>query len=369
MHKALSFGAALLVSAGAASAQSNVSPYGTIDVYGQYLDSAARLVRVQSGGSTGSRLGFRGTEDLGDGFKALFTLEMGLNGDDGTLGQGGLAFGRQAFVGLSDRWGELTLGRQYGSTYRVGSDFSAFGIGSYGPSTQTIGGFAGGYEPFRGASSTSVPPAAGASGNGSPSRINNSVRYASPSWSGVQATAIIGLGEAAGSARDNRIYDVALRYTRGPVDAIVMYVSDKRTAGATPADTSTLGLGGTWTFGGAYKLFAGYVGVDDKRAENLDGRGYWLGGEYRWGSQLVRAQWIQNKPRYGADNKTTAFGIGYQYDLSKRTALYSSLTRFQNGANAGPAGSGRFFAPIPAGLTTPGDNDISELTLGIRHSF
>ena len=368
MRKAITFGAAMLTSVGAAHAQSNVSVYGVIDMFGQYLDSAAHLARVQSGGSTGSRLGFRGTEDLGDGFKALFTLEMGLNGDDGTLGQGGLVFGRQAFVGLSDRWGELTLGRQYGSTYRLGSDFSAFGIGSYGPSTQTIGGFAGGYEPFRGASSTSVPPAAGATGNGSPSRINNSVRYASPSWDGVQATAIVGLGEA-GSTQDNRIYDLALRYTRGPVDAIVMVVSDKRTAGATPADTSTLGWGGTWSFGGAYKLFAGYVAVDDKRAENLDGRGHWLGGEYRWGSQLVRAQWIQNKPRYGSDNKTTAFGIGYQYDLSKRTALYSSLTRFDNGANVGAAGSGRFFAPIPAGLTTQPNNDITEMTLGIRHSF
>ena len=184
----------------------------------------------------------------------------------------------------------------------------------------------------------------------------------------MQATAIIGLGEA-GSTQDNRIYDLALRYTRGPVDAIVMVVSDKRTAGATPADTSTLGWGGTWSFGGAYKLFAGYVAVDDKRAENLDGRGHWLGGEYRWGSQLVRAQWIQNKPRYGSDNKTTAFGIGYQYDLSKRTALYSSLTRFDNGANVGAAGSGRFFAPIPAGLTTQPNNDITEMTLGIRHSF
>src|ERR1039457_805414 len=84
----------------------------------------------------------------------MFDLEMGLNADDGTLAQGGLVFGRQAFVGLSDSWGELTLGRQYGSLYRLGANFNAFGIASSGPSANVIGGFAGRYEPVRGASTT-----------------------------------------------------------------------------------------------------------------------------------------------------------------------------------------------------------------------
>jgi predicted porin len=351
-------------------AQSSVAVYGLLDVYGQYLDGTSRLVRLQSGGTNGSRLGFRGTEDLGDGFKALFTLEMGLNADDGTFAQGGIAFGRQAFVGLSDRWGELTLGRQYGSTYRLGSDFNAFGIGAYSATAQVIGGFAGGYEPFRGAGATAVAPAAGATGNGSPARINNSIRYASPSWDGLQATAMAGLGEVAGGTNDNRILDFALRYDKGPLRSILFYVTDKRTTLSAAANTSTSGIGATYLIGAAYKVYAGYISVNDKRPENEDGRGYWLAGEYRWNtSHLVRAEWMQNKPRYGADNTTNVFALGYQYDLSKRTALYTTLTRFKNGANAGTGRLGRFNSAVPLGLTGPGDSDISEFTAGMRHIF
>ena len=64
-------------------------------------------------GSSPSRLGFRGTEDLGDGLRALYTLEMGFAPDSGSSNQGGRLFGRQAFVGLSGPWGSVTLGRQY----------------------------------------------------------------------------------------------------------------------------------------------------------------------------------------------------------------------------------------------------------------
>jgi predicted porin len=368
MRNMLATGAALLVSS-FAHAQSNVTLYGIVDVYGQYLSGASRATRVQSGGLNGSRLGFRGTEDLGDGFKAIFTLEMGLNADEGTFGQGGVAFGRQAFVGLKDRWGEATLGRQYGSLYFLSSDFSAFSNSSHGASTITIGGFAGGYEPFRGAGSSAVSPAAGATGNGSPVRLNNSVRYASPEWNGLRGTAVLGLGEVAGGTKDNRIYDLSLRYANGPFDAMLAYVSDKRTTPGAPADTTSVGVGGTYTFGEAYKVYAGYLSVNDKRAENEDGRGYWLGGEYRWGSNIVRAQWVRNDPRFGDENKTDVFGVGYQYNLSKRTALYTSLARFQNDRNAGSGGLGRFHSAIPVGLTSAGNADLTELTAGVRHSF
>src|ERR1700754_3206736 len=122
---AVSLVAAAFVAANPAHAQSNSAIYGIVDVFGQYIDGASRIARVQSGGRNGSRLGFRGTEDLGDGFKAIYTLEMGLNIDDGTFGQGGVAFGRQAFVGLRDWWGEATLGRQQSSLYYLTTDYSA----------------------------------------------------------------------------------------------------------------------------------------------------------------------------------------------------------------------------------------------------
>lgn len=351
-----------------ASAQSNVSIYGIVDAYAQYLDGSSRTARLQSGGLSGSRLGFRGTEDLGDGLKAIFTLEMGLNLDAGTSAQGGIAFGRQAFVGLSDSWGELTLGRQHGSLYRLAQDFSPFHIGTAGPSVFTIGGFAGGYEPFRGADGSAVPPAAGATGNGGPARINNSVRYAGPVWYGLSGTAILGLGEVAGGAKNNRLYDVSLRYSADPFDAYILYVSDKTSSGTFQSDVGTLGFGGTYKFE-QFKFFAGGVAVNDKRPEAEDGRGYWLGAEYTWGRNTARGQWLQNRPRYGTENRTNAFGMGYQYDLSKRTAVYSSITRFKNDANAGAGGLGRYSSATPAGLTSLGSASLTEVVAGVRHSF
>ena len=349
-------------------AQSNVSIYGIVDAYAQYLDGSSRTARLQSGGMSGSRLGFRGTEDLGDGFKAIFTLEMGLNLDTGTSAQGGLAFGRQAFVGLSDSWGELTLGRQYGSLYRLAQDFNPFHTGASGPTVFTIGGFAGGYEPFRGADGTAVPPAAGATGSGGPARINNSIRYASPVWNGLSGSAIVGLGEVAGGAKDNRLYDLSIRYAAEPFDAYILYVSDKTSSATFQSDVGTLGFGGTYKFD-QFKFYAGAIAVNDKRPADEDGRGYWAGAEYTWSRNTVRAQWLQNRPRYGTENRTNAFGVGYQYDLSKRTAVYSSITRFKNDANAGAGGLGRYSAVIPSGLTRPGDTNLTEVVAGMRHSF
>jgi predicted porin len=84
---------------------------------------------------------------------------------------------------------------------------------------------------------------------------------------------------------------------------------------------------------------------------------------------LLKAQYVENDPRYGTDNGTKAFGVGWVYSLSKRSALYSSLTRFDNDGQAGTGGLGRFNSAIPAALTTAGDNSLTEFVLGMRHSF
>src|SRR5262245_39183159 len=142
--------------AGTASAQSSVTLYGVVDAFYQYATGGNSINRLQSGGINGSRLGVRGAEDLGGGLKALFTLESGINLDDGSVGQSGVFWGRQAFVGLGSDFGTLTLGRQYSSVYFVTTDLSEFSNNPAGPSTAVIGGF-GGYEPVRGASSATNP--------------------------------------------------------------------------------------------------------------------------------------------------------------------------------------------------------------------
>ncbi|CAG1014266.1 Outer membrane porin protein 32 [Burkholderiaceae bacterium] len=349
------FGAVALASVAAANAQasSSVTVYGVVDAYVQAANGASTLTRVQSGGLNGSRLGFKGSEDLGNGLRALFTIESGINLDDGTNGQGAF-WGRQAFVGLASPYGQVTLGRQYGSVYTLSSDFSAFSNGPVGASTSVIGGF-GGYEPVRGSANA-------ATGNGGPARINNSIKYESPSFSGFKAGAVYGLGEVAGSTTKTRVADIYGRYTAGALDAMVSLVDDR--VDATGFDVRTASAAAVYGFGPA-RVMGGVIQVNDRSAANADGKGYWVGGDYRIGLNLLRAQYLVNKADDGG-GKTQAFGVGHQYDLSKRTALYSSLTRF---TNEGTGYANRWATSLPAGLTDANDRDITEVAAGIRHSF
>lgn len=361
--------AGLLACTVPAFAQSSVSIYGVADAYGQYLDGKARLSRIQSGGINSSRLGFRAVEDLSGGLRAYLTLESGFNIDDGTIGQGGTFYGRQAFLGLQGGFGEVSLGRQYSSLYQATDKLSVFGNQPAGPSTAVIGGFGDGYEPVRGAPNSTLAAGSGATGQGDPVRVNNSIRYATPEFSGLKATALYGAGEVGGGVGGTRLFDLGFQYTGHGLEAILSYVDDKaKRGGAADTNIRTVTLAASYSLA-PLRVVAGYLDVDDKRPANLDGKGFWVGGEYRLGAHLLKAQVVQNKPKFGVDNKTTAFGIGWVYDLSKRTALYASLTRFDNDGNAGAGGLGRFNGAVPAGLTALGSNGISEWVLGMRHSF
>ncbi|WP_143281835.1 porin, partial [Caballeronia humi] len=110
----------------AAYGQSSVTLYGIIDAGFNYQSNAngGRLFAMTSGVNQGSRFGLLGSEDLGGGLKAIFRLENGFDVTNGRLGQGGLMFGRQAYVGLSNPYGTLTFGRQYDSLIDFGSQYS-----------------------------------------------------------------------------------------------------------------------------------------------------------------------------------------------------------------------------------------------------
>src|SRR6202012_2078231 len=129
-------------------AQSGVTIYGIVDLSGQYLSGHEKQVLVTSGGQSGSRLGFKGTEDLGSGWYTDFVLEGGLNIDTGSSAQGGALFGRQAYGALRSPFGTASAGRQYSDIYYQTGDFSEFSTVSLGAPPPVIGGFAGGYEPI-----------------------------------------------------------------------------------------------------------------------------------------------------------------------------------------------------------------------------
>jgi hypothetical protein len=129
MCKTLFASVALGACAGLASAQSNVTVYGTIDGGVRYqtnTNAAGDSLSTQTSGHyLANRLGFRGEEDLGGGLKALFTLESGFFTDTGAQDVAGNIFNRTAAVGIGNKNHTLMLGRQYTIAYRI--------IGAYDP--------------------------------------------------------------------------------------------------------------------------------------------------------------------------------------------------------------------------------------------
>lgn len=122
--------AALSVCTSMTYAQSSTTIYGIVDTTVRYGTNAnangGDKVQMSDGFATGSRLGFRTTEDLGGGLKAMAVLETGFAPDTGELQQGGRMFGRQSYLGLEGKYGRLLLGRQYTVAYDTLCSFDAF---------------------------------------------------------------------------------------------------------------------------------------------------------------------------------------------------------------------------------------------------
>ena len=121
-------GVLAVCAAGAAQAQSNVTLYGVLDGGLSYVSNVggSKNFGTADGLQSGNRWGLKGSEDLGGGLSAIFTLENGFNLTNGGLGQGSREFGRQAFVGLSSKsFGSLTIGRQYDSVVDFVSPITA----------------------------------------------------------------------------------------------------------------------------------------------------------------------------------------------------------------------------------------------------
>lgn len=217
----------VLTSAGmlcsSAHAQSSVTLYGIIDVGLNYQSNASggRLFAMTSGVNQGSRFGLVGSEDLGSGLKAIFRLENGFDVTNGKLGQGGLLFGRQAYVGLSGPYGTLTFGRQYDTLI----DF----VGQYSVSNQW-----GGY--------ISAHPGDLDNFNYS-FRSNNSVKFTSENYGGFSFGTLYSLGGAAGDFTRNQIWSLGAGYNHGPfsIGAAWLSVRNPNTSlfGANSSTTAT----------------------------------------------------------------------------------------------------------------------------------
>lgn len=192
----------------AAFAQSTVTMFGIIDEGLQYSSNfggKSQLGMDALSGPLGSRWGLQGSEDLGGGTKAIFMLEGGINLNNGGLGQGGLLFGRQAFVGLSSNtYGTVTAGRQYDA---IGDLTLVFGPQSpWGTSAGHVGDIDGMIRS---------------------TRNNNMIKYQSPNWNGLSVDVTGTLGGVAGDFSRASAYSISALYKNAAYSFGVGYALTK----------------------------------------------------------------------------------------------------------------------------------------------
>jgi len=347
-----------------ACAQSGVQVYGLIDTAVEHLTNTAPNGASQtrmpglSGGQFPSRIGFRGSEELGGGLKAVFNLENGLQPDTGGLNQGGRLFGRQAWVGLAGDWGLVSAGRTYSMLY-----FTMFDTDVIGPAQMSIGAldlllpnlrndnsisykgsFKGltvgaGYTLGRDASSAGGPSATGCGGeNAADHRAcrgwNAMLAYDTKAWGAVAGYdtynggpgAAAAFGPASSALSDTRWHLGA--YGRvGPVK-VGGGVFRRNNEGNALAPRSDLSyLGASWFVTTAFVL--------DAQAARLDFR--------------------------RSVNDTDMFLLRANYNFSRRTVAYAGAGKVRNRGSAAVA--------LSAGATVVAGSTQDGFTAGIRHSF
>ena len=349
--------------AGGAAAQSSVTLFGVADITFQHVanDGAATVNRLFSGGHTASRIGVRGREDLGGGLGAGFWLEAGLQVDNGVggstnisnqpagaalpglAGGQGLTFGRRSTVSLFGNWGELRLGRDVRPEY-----LNTFW-----------------YDPWNNGGVASSQVA-----NSMPNftvaavRASNGIGYLTPDkLGGFFGQAVYFLGEnpstPAAASGYGKGYGVRVGYKSGPFEVAA---GAGHTSYAT-GDQTTLNVGGYWDFGIARVM--GIVQRDEIRTNK--NRGALIGAIIPAGPGAVKVSYSQYRTAAaGPDPTSKKFGIGYVYDLSKRTVLFTtaSKVRNSNGANASAAGGTSGGAGLPAI-----NQSSSGFEVGVRHVF
>jgi len=376
MKKTLMVAALTGVFATAAHAQSSVTLYGLIDAGITYTNNQHGHSNWQetSGSVNGSRWGLRGSEDLGGGLKAIFTLENGFGINNGTLKQGGREFGRQAFVGLSsDQFGAVTLGRQYDSMVDFVGPLSLTGT-QYG-GTQ----FA---HPFDNDNLNNS------------FRVNNSVKYTSVNYGGFKGGAMYGFSNQAGGFANNRAYSVGGTYNWGGLNVAAAFMQlngsgTANTGGAVSDDFTfgakrqqTWGAGANYTFGPAtagllytQTNLTGLTSISTAAAgtaaavslpsnsahfQNFEVNGRYaltpalsLAGSYTY----TRASLNGVRPNYNQFNLQT------DYALSKRTDVY-----LQGEYQRVNEGSGLVANINGLGAASSTNSQVA-VTAGLRHRF
>ncbi|QGZ43282.1 porin [Pseudoduganella flava] len=348
--------------AATASAQSNVTIYGIVDagIVRETGGAAGDVTKVTSGVGSQSRIGFRGTEDLGSDLSAIFTLEAGYKLDDGTLDNTSSAlFNRQAFVGLKSKTlGTLTLGRQYNPLYNALSKVAdPFGAGYAG-------------------SAKNLFPAGGVN-----TRVSNAIVYATPTWAGFSVEGLYALGEQAGDNTAGRQFAIGFNYSNAGLNASLVYNNrnnDTAASGTTAAVDRETGKNTLFAINydfkvvkvfGAYERDKGLnsspipvanaYGFKTAPKPSTDAADALVGVTVPVGSGTIMASWMNKNDKTASNQDAHQWAVGYSHGLSKRTSAYVAYAKIKNKNGAG----------YTVGNNNEAGSGDAAFNLGIRHTF
>lgn len=299
-----------LTAAASAQAQTNVTLYGLVDVSVRHASHVtAKGDSLNTMGDAlfaPSRLGVRGSEDLGGGYKGIFLLEQGIEPSSGTLqqvtssanyGQGsatsGRAWGREAWVGLATPYGNVTLGRQYTLAHQLSGRFQPFP----NPNLDAISAF-------------SVHHVA---------RQDNVAKYTynvGPTTLQASVTAAEGNGKS---------WSVGGGYQTGPVDVVGYYEAMDSFNGA--ETRKILGLGGSYAFTPTFKAMLGYMHRSQRvSAQSNDVLSLGINWQVT-GAVTLMANLVQDKQSHVGIGKRKMAYVAADYAFSKRTGVYVEIDR------------------------------------------
>ena len=411
------FALAALAVVDAASAQSSVTLFGVVDgaVSGYKNTSETPLgvsvsksqTAVTSSGYNGTRLGFRGTEDLGGGLAANFWLEAGFNVDTGIgASLGGLSFNRRSTVSLSGAFGEVRLGRDYTPTFwndSIYDPFTSNGVGINLIATANGGtalgvpnsGFQSNANYVRASNSIGyfLPPNLGGFYGQVMYAFNEKITYDPGSLTPPGAAAIVANPAlaTADNARVGGYVGGRFGYANGPLDIALAYGESTIGSNYFVGSTTTLdiwNLGASWDFN-VVKLYGEYSNnkQNTKLAVNAfnpfglskpGANGGLVGATVPIGAGLIRASYAEvrynNLPPsfFATQPKSDQFAIGYIYNLSKLTALYATTSYLRNhdGASLAVTGSPVFYTgTVPGGIGNAVPRTSIGYDLGMRVAF
>ena len=298
----------------AAFAQSNVTIYGRADLGGVYrfgdsggvADTEGKY-EIASGIQAGSRIGFKGVEDLGNGLKALFEVEYGMSMDQNTGGNKAATWtNRHSYVGLTGGFGTVVGGHLDGVRYGVFNTYDPFAGGTVANFTQmTI----------------------------QVDRASNAVAYISPKFSGFGLVLAYGTAinaaESDGNNTDSSLQTIMGTYDNGPITARLDY-EQVTTPGTSGNKTWVATAGASYDFG-VVKLSALLDQIKNEDT-NLKQQAWLIGASAPVGKFALKAVvgGVKNKADGVSDADSIKWGLGLDYNLSKRTNLYANYGQISN---------------------------------------